>query len=418
MTDSVLPTPRQLEFHNWELGLFLHFGVRTFNEGHLDWDDKPMSADSFMPTQFDPRQWAAVARQAGMKYAVLTAKHHDGFANWPSKCTEFSVASSPWKNGRGDVIAEYMEAFRAEGLAVGLYYSPAQWTGGKFKADPKAYDDFFLKQVSELMGGQYGQIDLVWFDGCGSDGHQYDWPRLIGEMRRMQPNLLIFNMGDPDMRWIGNEEGFAPLPVWNTLNLQDVPGDPTMRLAGNELRYLPAECDCRLRGYNWFYSDKDEHTVKPLDVLMGMYYCSVGRGCNLLINVGPDRRGLLPDADANRLIEFGAEVRRRFGTPVATLKDFEQTEPNVWSFKINGLVDVDHAIIQEDLAHGQHVKRFRIEFPVPPGIPLYEGQTIGHKAICQFPLVRRNKMIFRVLEADGPVRLRSLELHDSRMKQL
>jgi alpha-L-fucosidase len=413
MIDCVKPTPRQLEYQDWELGLFMHFGIRTFHEAHRDWDNKPMSPENFLPAQLDCNQWAGVARQAGFKYGVLTAKHHDGFANWPSKSARVSVSASPWMNGKGDVIRQYVEALRGHGLGVGLYYSPAEWGRVDFGGDAKAYDDYFISQVRELLE-PYGPIDLLWFDGCGSAGHQYDWPRIIGEIRRMQPGVMIFNMGDPDIRWVGNEEGFAPVPIWNVVDVAGVPGDPTRMKSAAPRKWLPVECDCRLRGYNWFYSDNDEDTIKSVDVLMGMYYCSVGRGCNMLINVAPDRRGLIPDKDARRLIEFGGEIRRRFSRPIATLKDFEQVEENCWQYKVNGLFDVDHVVVQEDIARGEHVRKFRIEFPVPPGITLYEGQNIGHKAICRFPLVRRNKIAFRVLEADGPVHLRSLELFDSR----
>ena len=413
MSDCVKPTPRQMEYQDWELGLFMHFGIRTFYEGHKDWDDQPMSPEKFMPAKLDCNQWAATAADAGFGYAVMTAKHHDGFANWPSKHTSFSVASSPWRSGRGDVVREYVEAFRRHGLGVGLYYSPAEWGRGDFRRDAKAYDDYFISQIRELLE-PYGPIDLLWFDGCGSAGHEYDWPRIVAEIRRMQPELLIFNMADPDVRWVGNEEGFAPVPIWNVVDPSGVPGDPAAGRRGGRRRWLPAECDCRLRGYNWFYSDADEDTVKDLDVLMGMYYCSVGRGCNLLINVGPDRRGLLPDRDAARLLEFGREIRRRFSSPIATLDDFRRADEHTWTYEVNGLFDVDHLVVQEDLAHGEHVRRFRVEFPVPPGITLYEGQNVGHKAICRFPLVRRNRITFRVTEADGPVHLRSLTLHDSR----
>lgn len=413
MSHCIAPTPRQIEYQDWEVGLFLHFGIRTFHEGHGDWDGKAMSADNFLPVELDCNQWAEVAETAGMRYAVLTAKHHDGFANWPSPTARVSVADTPWKGGGGDVVGEFVSAFRARGMAVGLYYSPAQWGSESFQADARAYDDYFITQLSEILE-PYGPIDLLWLDGCGSAGHRYDWARIVAEVRRLQPELLLFNMGDPDIRWVGNEEGFAPTPLWNVVDPADVPGDDSMRTATVQQEWLPAECDCRLRGHNWFYSDADEETVKPVDVLVGMYECSVGRGCNLLLNVGPDRRGLIPEKDATALAAFGSEIRRRFANPIATLDDFDQVEDGAWLYQVDGLFDVDCLVVQEDISRGEHVRRWRVEFPVPPGITLHEGRSIGHKAICRFPLVRRNKLIFRVLEADGPVRLRSLNLYDTR----
>jgi len=416
MADLVKPKPRQIEYQAWELGLFLHFGIRTFYEGHRDWDGKPMSPEKFNPTKLDCSQWAETAAAAGFKYAVMTAKHHDGFANWPSKHTGFSVASSPWKRGRGDVVREYVEAFKKHGLAVGLYYSPAEW-GGKvdFHSDPRAYDDYFISQVTELIE-PYGPIDILWFDGAGSGGHKYDWPRIVGEIRRLQPNILLFGAYDPDIRWIGNEDGLASTPVWNVVDRQ--PWVPEDADTGWTPRWLPAECDCRMRRENWFYSDEDEHTVKSLDVLMGMYYYSVGRGCNLLLNIGPDRRGLLPEKDAARLVEFGREIKRRFSGPVATFADIEKVGDGVWEYKNDEPFTVDHVVVQEDIARGEHVRRFAIEFDTYPKgcikpVVIYEGRNIGHKVVCRFPTVEAGKITLRVTESDGAVTLRNMELFDS-----
>ncbi|MDQ3812506.1 MAG: alpha-L-fucosidase [Armatimonadota bacterium] len=413
---TAIPTPQQLAFQDWEFGLFLHFGIRTFYEGHRDWDGKPMSPAAFNPTSLDCDQWARVAQEAGMKYIVFTAKHHDGFANWPSRCTDFSVASTPWQGGHGDVVREFTDACHRHDLKVGLYYSPAEW-GSPTYENPKEYDDYFIRQVSELMTG-YGEINMLWFDGCGSEGHEYDWPRIIGEIRRMQPNILIFNMGDPDYRWVGNEAGIAPLPCWNTVEAVPVSinTDQLEATADAQPQWLPAECDCRMREVNWFYSDADEHTVKSLDELMGLYYYSIGRGCNLLINIGPDRRGLLPDKDAARLLEFGAEIRRRFGHPLATLSDCRPAEQG-WECSLQQPRFIDHAMIQEDLTTGEHVRRFALEVTSAYGgapIVVYEGRNIGHKAICRFPPIKARNVRLTIREADGLVRIRALELHYAR----
>ncbi|MHB9024107.1 MAG: alpha-L-fucosidase [Armatimonadota bacterium] len=409
---TAIPTARQLAFQDWEFGLFLHFGIRTFYEKHEDWDGQKMSPACFNPSALDCDQWVATAKEAGMRYAVLTAKHHDGFANWPSQYTDFSVASSPWKEGKGDVIREYTDACRRHGMKVGLYYSPADASCPVY-SDPKAYDDYFINQIAELLTG-YGEIDLLWFDGCGSGGHEYDWPRIIGEIRRWQPGILIFNMGDPDYRWIGNESGVAPIPTWNTvseLSLAIDSGDAETIGEGAPI-WLPAECDCRMREARWFYSSRDEHTVKSIDELMGLYYYSVGRGCNLLLNIGPDRRGLLPDKDAARLREFGAEIRRRFSSPLARLSDFTEVDGG-WEYTPSELTLLDHVVVQEDLTKGEHIRRFAVQvFPSHYGDPItvFEGYNIGHKAICQFPPIAARKVRLEVREADGPVGLRALEV--------
>ena len=285
---TAIPTARRLEYQDWEFGMFMHFGIRTFYEGHRDWDGKPMSAEKFNPSNLDCNQWVETAKKAGMRYMVLTAKHHDGFANWPSKYTDFSVARAQWRGGKGDVIREFTDACRRGGMKCGLYYSPADWSCPVYKEE-KAYDDYFINQVGEILTG-YGDLDILWFDGCGSEGHTYDWKRIMGEVRRMQPRILIFNMGDPDFRWVGNESGLAPIPCWNTV--VDSPHVEAPLVEKGTPLWLPAECDCMMRFSNWFYEDADKDRVKGLDELMGLYYYSVGRGCNLMINIGPDRSGL------------------------------------------------------------------------------------------------------------------------------
>jgi alpha-L-fucosidase len=408
---TALPTPRQLAYQDWEMGLFLHFGIRTFHEGHRDWDGKPMFAKAFVPSAFDPEDWVLSAKNAGMKYLVLTAKHHDGFANWPSQYTDFHCGNTPWQNGEGNVVRDFIAACRKHDMHPGLYYSPAE-AGENFKADAQAYDDYFINQITEILE-PYGPIDILWFDGCGSADHTYDWPRITDHIRKLQPEVNIFSMGtDPNFRWVGNEAGIAPVPCWNTEGARG--SSPACGSGEPRSIWLPAECDCMMRFSNWFYSDQDEHTIKSLEQLMGLYYYSVGRGCNLLINIGPDRRGLLPDKDRARLLEFGEEIRRRFGRPIAITDAFTREE-NAWTYTSEQPFLVDHLVAQEDLTQGEHIRRWVIEAVLTHGGPsgtiqLWEGQNLGHKAICPFPQVQVRQIRLRVTEADGDVKLRSVEL--------
>lgn len=425
------PTPRQLEYQDWELGVFAHFGIRTFYEGHRDWDGKEgeMKAEAFNPSALDCRQWARTAKSGGARYMVFTAKHHDGFANWPSRLTDFSVAHSPWKNGKGDVVREYVNACREYGLKVGLYYSPADATSPHY-GDPKAYDDYFIAQVGELLGGEYGAIDMLWFDGCGSENHAYDWARITKEIRRMQPAILLFSMGDPDYRWVGNEAGLAQSPQWNTVDefAFSVRTEKRLSLPGSK-NWLPVECDFMMRDCNWFYSEHDEGTVKSPRELLGNYYYSVGRGANMLVNIGPDRRGLFPQKDSDSLTAMGAEVGRRFKKPIFSRTDFKR-EGDVWTMEIpgygrhgnviGGTCLIDHAVLCEELGEGEHVQRFQIcILPYINGkepIVVYEGTSVGHKAICSFPPVRCRGVLVRVIEKNGPVDFRSVDIFDTSEK--
>ncbi len=411
---SAVPAARQLEYQDWEMGIFFHFGIRTFYEGHRDWDGKPMPTDGFRPSCLNCDDWIVSAKRAGMRYAVLVCKHHDGFANWPSAYSDYSVGQTPWQDGKGDVVKEFTDACRRHGVKPGLYYSPAEWGSATFE-DEAAYDEHFLNQITELLSN-YGDIDVLWFDGCGSEGHTYDWPRIVREIRRLQPNVLIFNMGDPDFRWVGNEAGVAGLPNWNTVTGArfSVNTEGEDKLADTPV-WLPAECDCMMRWHNWFFEEADVETVKPVEELMGLYYLSVGRGANLLINIGPDRRGMLPDADRTALLAFGAEIRRRFGAPIATLADGAVTATG-WEYTASEPFYLDHVVLQEDLAKGESVRRFAIHMQTGISgrlITLYEGRSIGHKLICRVPLVACRKIVVEITEADGAAALRDVSLHNS-----
>jgi len=409
---TVVPKVKQLQFQDWEYGLFLHFGLRTFYEGYVDFDERPMTPEAFMPTGLDCEQWIRSAKEAGMEYAVLTAKHHDGFSNWPSKYTKFSVAYSPWKDGQGDVVREFVEACRKYDVKPGLYYSPFDGSADFYTQDAKAYDDYFVNQITELLG-DYGDIDILWFDGCGSEGHEYDWPRIIREIRRLQPNILIFNIGDPDFRWIGNEDGIAPIPTWNVTDSIEwsILTDTEDELVGQ--LWLPAECDVQLRS-TWFYSDQNEDTLKSLDELMGLYYHSVGRGTNLLLNIGPDRDGLLPAIDVERIQEMGAEVRRRFGQPIADTSAFVEEKTGKWVYQTDTPHLIDHVVLQENLEQGERVRRFTVSIiskKTHKQVQVYEGINMGHKAIIRIPSVYVRGVIIEVTESEGTPMLREASLH-------
>lgn len=379
---------QQLDFLDWEFGVFFHFGIRTFNEGHRDWDMLPMPLSTFDPTELDCEDWIRTVSDAGAKYAVLVCKHHDGFANWPSEYTEYSVKNTPYKNGSGDIVREFVDACRKYGIKTGLYYSPAQFGSVKMKGEE--YDDYFINQIRELLTG-YGRIDYLWFDGCGSENHSYNTTRIIAEIRACQPDILIFNMWDPDTRWVGNEAGLADSPNPLTVSEVDFSVNTDNKESLGELKFMPAECDCRMRFENWFFSEKDEDTVKTLDELMGLYYYSVGRGANLLINIGPDRRGKLPEKDKTALLSFGEKIRKCF-------TDFVPCKETALDKKLTLECDlqlIDHAVLSEEITADRAIAQFEIKaYPFPTGDPVtvFHGTTIGHKAICPFPAVKTKKI--------------------------
>ena len=309
------------------------------------------------------------------------------------------------------MVREFTEACRAEGMKCGLYYSPAQWGSHavEFK-DGREYDDYFIGQITELLS-DYGKIDYIWFDGCGSNGHSYDQKRIVGEIRRLQPDILIFDMWDPDTRWVGNEDGYAPFP-----NLYE----KEMNVLGQTRPvFAPAECDCKLRE-SWFY-DHNEDTIKSVEELLGMYELSVGRGCNFLLNVGPDSRGLIHEADLKRLEEFGEALNELYRAPLpfeapvcadGMLRIAYSDETQRSLGQNIRIPPVKRVVLGEDVSQGQCVRRFRLYAHIPSINPIcatrfcvFDGTTIGHKLIIRLPDIRSAMFDLEIIESDGEARI-------------
>ncbi|WP_261304434.1 alpha-L-fucosidase [Paenibacillus andongensis] len=396
------PTEQQLKWQDMEFGMFCHFGMNTFCD--QEWGEGTDSPELFNPTQLDALQWVRTAKQAGFAYFVLTAKHHDGFCLWPTETTDYSVKSSPWRNGQGDVVREVADACKQEGIRFGIYLSP--WDRHEpCYSDKEAYDDFYAAQLTELLT-QYGPLVELWFDGAGSHGREYDWRRIMGLVKQHQPDAMVFNMGAPTIRWVGNEDGVAPYPCWNTAEsakLSMYTQDMSAWLPETPA-WVPAECDVPIRKDRWFWHPNDEHTLRSLDNLLDIYYRSVGHGCTLLLNLAPDNRGLLPEADVNRLLEFTDEIKRRFSDPIAATDG--EGDSVVLSFEAE--TDVNHVILMEDIAHGERIRSYVIEAEQQGQWgELLKGSAIGHKKIDRFDSVRTKQLRLRVTASVDKALIRS-----------
>jgi alpha-L-fucosidase len=333
---GALPSPRQLLWHEMELYGFLHFTVNTFTGKEWGYGDEDPSI--FNPTAFDPDAIIAGLKSAGMKGAILTCKHHDGFCLWPTKTTDHSLRKSTWRNGKGDVVRDLSEAARRHGLKFGVYLSP--WDRNNAHYGTPAYIGIYREQLRELLTG-YGPVFEVWHDGAnGGDGYYggarekrlidkrtyYDWPTTWALVRQLQPGAVIFSDVGPDIRWVGNEKGYANDTCWETYDPvgQDggpaSPGDVRAAESGtgtrNGSKWLPPECDVSIRP-GWFWHQDQNTQVKTPRDLMDLYYRSVGRGGSLLLNVPPDRRGLLHENDVASLRGLGELVRSTFAKNLA-----------------------------------------------------------------------------------------------------
>ncbi|MEV6103697.1 alpha-L-fucosidase [Streptomyces sp. NPDC051940] len=383
---SLAPTPAQLRWQRDGFGLFLHFGVNTFYG--QEWGDGTEDPARFDPAELDAAQWAETALAAGARYVVLTAKHHDGFCLWPTATTAHSVASSPWRGGRGDVVGELAEACRAAGLPLGLYLSPWDRNAACY-ADPAAYDDFYVRQLTELCT-RYGPLYELWFDGAGSEGRAYDWDRIMAVVDEHQPDAMVFNMGRPTIRWVGNEDGLAADPCEYVTGSTDLNLYTDETVALGEARYLPPECDVPIRA-NWFWQPDDLDTLKSREHLLGIWYRSVGLGAGLLLNVPPDRRGLIDPHDRARLLEFTDELRQRFARPLRA--DLTSRTEGEYVVRFPEPVTLDHLELAEDLTAGQRVTSHRI---LHGDTVLAAGHTVGVRRVHAFPAVTTAELTVRL----------------------
>ena len=417
-----VPTRAQLEWQQDELALFLHFGVNTFTD--REWGDGTEDPAIFAPTQLDARQWARAARSAGFRAMILTAKHHDGFCLWPTRTTKHSVARSPWRGGQGDVMREFVDACRAEGLKAGVYLSPWDRHEPSYGDSPR-YNALYREQLTELLT-RYGPIHEVWFDGANGEGPNgkrqvYDWPRVWALVRRLQPNAVMFSDAGPDIRWIGNEKGVASETNWSMVDPKAVPypgatGDAVQRMLEQGdpkgTVWRPGETDVSIRP-GWFYHPAEDDRVRDADNLEQLYFTSVGRNSKLLLNVPPTKAGLLHERDVSSLSAMHRSLTSLFEQDLVeeARLDWRVTGARsaVLEIDLGRTVDVSVADLREDIAHGQVIARYSLS-GADGGAwrVLSSGTTIGYRKLDRFEptSVRRVTLtIDRTLDRPRRVRL-------------
>ena len=299
------PNERQLEWYSREKMIFFHFGMNTFTG--KEWGDGTENPLLFNPTELDTDQWLKAVSAAGFKCAILTAKHHDGFCLWPTKYTEHSIKNSPYKNGKGDVVREFVDSCRKYGVKAGIYLSP--WDRHEKTWGKDEYNDFYVGQLTELLTG-YGEIHEVWWDGAGSTEAVYDWERWARTVRTLAPNAVIFgSLGATpwvDVRWVGNEKGIAGKPCYATIDKSSLVYEITSELNAGKIggdSFIPAEVDVSIRP-GWFYHSEQDSDVRTPNNLIDLYFSSNGSNAGLLLNLPPDKRGLIHESDVASLLRF------------------------------------------------------------------------------------------------------------------
>jgi alpha-L-fucosidase len=457
---EVIPTWQQVEYQQMELIGFLHFSINTFTG--KEWGLGDESPTLYNPSELDVEQWCRIASNAGMKQLILTAKHHDGFCLWPSTYTEHSVRNSPWKEGNGDLVREFTDACRKHGLKAGLYLSP--WDRNHEDYGTPAYIDYYRKQLTELLTN-YGTISEIWFDGAnGGYGYYggayedrvidrktyYDWDSTIKLVYSHQPDIIIFSDAGPGCRWIGNENGIAGETNWSTIN-----GD-SLIIGASKKEYLNTgdpdgkdwivgECDVSIRP-GWFYHAEQNDQVKSLDKLREIYLGSVGRNGVLLLNIPPDKRGLIHKNDEAKLLELAEYVKETFKNNLAqgaiTYTDekkfidhqpsflFDDDMETFWAvnndnhsaslvIELPESQEFNLVMLGEYIPYGQRVERFNIEaWENDEWVIIAEGTTIGYKRILETTPRTNARLKLNILQSKADPLISTFGLYYDKHQQI
>ncbi|UVI30445.1 alpha-L-fucosidase [Paenibacillus spongiae] len=464
---AVTPARRQLLWQEMEFYAFIHFTVNTFTD--REWGLGDESPEIFNPSELDASQWVAACQAAGMKGLILTCKHHDGFCLWPSKYTEHTVKNSPWRDGQGDLVREVAEACRKAGLKFGIYVSPWDRHEPNY-GDSPAYNAYFVNQLRELLTN-YGDIFCVWFDGACGEGPNgkrqvYDWEAYYSVIRECQPDAVISVCG-PDVRWCGNEAGHTRSAEWSVVpasmrdnekiqeNSQKADDGEFAKRVGShdddlgsrevlarvdEVVWYPSEVNTSIRP-GWFYHESEDDKVKTLDVLVDLYERTVGGNASFLLNLPPDKRGLIHENDVRTLRELGQRLAATYRNDLAAGAEVQASDTKDDNHRADHVTDgtadtywcppegveqaeltidfgreahLDRVVLMENIREGQRVERFRLECMVGDDWKtIYEGRVIGYKHICRFDRVTAKRIRLVIDESRWYPTLQAFEVYDS-----
>jgi alpha-L-fucosidase len=437
-----VPSPAQVAWQRMETNAFVHFGPNTFTS--VEWGSGREDPAVFNPTAFDARQWVRAFKAAGMKGVILTAKHHDGFCLWPSALSTHTVARSLWQGGRGDVLRELANACREAGLKFGVYLSP--WDRNHPAYGTPEYNRVFVGMLEEVLRG-YGPIFEVWFDGANGEGPNgrrqvYDWPAFHAVVKRLQPDAVIFSDGGPGVRWVGNERGHGSLTSWALIDRDRyAPGTPFSDDLGEGSRlgrdWVPPECDVSIRP-GWFYRASEDARVKPAATLVRLYEQSVGRNCLLLLNVPPDTRGRIADADVTALARMRRALDQVYGANFATgarvladasrdgfeaARAIDRDADSFWAaaegatharltLTLPAPVTFNRIVLQEPIVLGQRVGAFEVEaMAAGRWMRIAAGSTIGYKRILVVSDTKTDQVRITIHEARASPLVAEIGLH-------
>ncbi|RMH02866.1 MAG: glycoside hydrolase family 29, partial [Planctomycetota bacterium] len=395
------PNPAQLAWQKAELGVVFHWDLHVFDGKRYHQAENrrtpPPDPAIFAPDRYDIDQWFEAVKGLGARFALLTACHETGFRLWQSEVNPFCLKAAPWRDGKADVVADFVAAAHRHGVAPGLYYG-ARWNarlgvrdfrvGERSPLSQEEYNRLVEAECRELAT-RYGELFEIWFDG-GILTPEQGGPDVLPIFAEHQPRALFYHSDQRrDARWAGNENGEVPYPCWSTVDPERVrigAHDPDALGHGDPdgSAWCPAMADAPLRSgggrHEWFWEPGDEPAVLPLGRLLEMYERSVGRNATLILGLAPDPHGLVPEPDLGRCREFGAAVERLWGRPLATIRcarhrvDLDPPQPAV----------IDRIVLRERIEDGQRVKRYGLDGRRADDgiwIKLGEGSAIGNRRI-------------------------------------
>lgn len=405
-----LPTPQQVQWQNMERTMFVHFAPNTWQGTELDNRSTPLNR--LNPSKLNVNQWIDAAESFGAKMIIFVAKHVGGFCMWQTESTEYSIKNTPYKNGKGDILDELAKACFNRGMRLGVYIYPGDDTwgaylggGGKTKdpAKQEGYNKVLRMQWEEVLSRYGNQIHEIWYDG----GLVVPLEDIV---KKYAPNAIVFQGPFASIRWVGNEQGIAPYPAWNSVKFADAKtgvatgdhGDPDGDV------WMPLEVDVTLKDHNWFWSPDNHKNLRSLNQLMEIYYTSVGRGGLLLLNAAPDTTGLIPPEDMSLYKQFGDEINRRFGKSLAsTAGNGDELE-----LKLGKATKIDHVIIQEDIVFGERVREYVIEGHIEGNWKeLAKGSSVGYKRIEKFDEVELDAVRVRFTAFSYPPVIKNLAVY-------
>jgi len=391
------------------MGMFVHFAPNTYQDLESDNLSTPLSRIN--PTLLNTDQWAETALSMGARYVVFVAKHAGGFCMWQTKTTDYGIAQTPWKGGKGDVVAEISASCRKHGLKFGVYCSPRDDHFGagvgavcKTPEMQARYNKIYREQLTELFT-RYGELVEIWFDGSTVTPVE-------DLIQRYQPNAMVFQGRAATIRWVGNEQGFAPYPCWNGIDASMAKLGTATALDSdpNGSVWLPSEVDVSIRRPDWFWSTTNADKVLTTEQLLSIYYRSVGRGAQLLLNIPPNREGLMDAKDRASAAGLGRQVKQRFGSPLGST----QGSGTELVLHLPHAQRIDTVILQENIALGERVRAFTLEGRSNgQWVHLGTGTAIGHKRIQPVPPQVVEAVRLRVTQNAGEPSIRSLQVFDT-----